>query len=536
MKRPVGFVLSLCALLILSGCAADVSRGGRSDFAAALHEADSVYNKMEFNKAYELYLALFDLPEVRQDEAKRLEVLYSMSMVSEMSSRKNDQMQWLAELIELARSTHDDYYLSQGLMLMGKHVYFEGDRSDGVAYVREAVELMAHTDRPGTDHAIHSQLNVLSNLLSGMQEFDSAVEVDERNVKLTFEGTRWGTTPQLQLRNQRTALAKLALHQLKAGEVKRADSSYLRWKAVPLAEGANPRDYFIVDYLRERGRYAEAEAIYEALIAKIRAQSDTLGSMMLFAKSGLAEVEHKSGKYRRACDLYADVLVISDTLQARQARVNAQELSVLYGTQEKERQLHMHKLWLAVLGGAAAVLLVIIVSVLVSLAKIRKKNLFLAQAVDELVSRKSLPEPPGAALPSPPSAAEGAADELASLFVALDNRLESERLYLKPELNRDDLCRLIGVNKNVLGSIIKQYSGAPNSQVYINRKRVQYAVILFQEHPLWTMLSIAEACGMKNTATFNRIFRQTYGITPTEYLKSRKRGGGAEKESDGSEA
>ena len=88
----------------------------------------------------------------------------------------------------------------------------------------------------------------------------------------------------------------------------------------------------------------------------------------------------------------------------------------------------------------------------------------------------------------------------------------------------------------MLGSIIKQYSGAPNSQVYINRKRVQYAVILFQEHPMWTMLSIAEACGMKNTATFNRIFRQTYGITPTEYLKSRKRGGGAEKGSDGSEA
>ena len=35
------------------------------------------------------------------------------------------------------------------------------------------------------------------------------------------------------------------------------------------------------------------------------------------------------------------------------------------------------------------------------------------------------------------------------------------------------------------------------------------------------MRSVAEACGMRNTATFNRIFRQTYGMTPTEYVKHR---------------
>ncbi len=40
-----------------------------------------------------------------------------------------------------------------------------------------------------------------------------------------------------------------------------ADSTYRRWKEVPLAEGSNPKDYFIVDYLRERGRYSEAPGI-----------------------------------------------------------------------------------------------------------------------------------------------------------------------------------------------------------------------------------------------------------------------------------
>ena len=116
---------------------------------------------------------------------------------------------------------------------------------------------------------------------------------------------------------------------------------------------------------------------------------------------------------------------------------------------------------------------------------------------------------------------EKSEDKSAALFLALDNRLDSEQLYLNPDLNRDDLCRLIGVDKNVLGGIIRQYSGASNSQVYINRKRVQYAVLLLREHPEWTMSAVSESCGMRNTVTFNRIFLQTYGITPTEYLKSK---------------
>ena len=407
-------------------------------------------------------------------------------------------------------------------MLLGKHVFHNGDHEQGVAYIREAVDLLGHTDRPGTDHLTHSCLNVLSNLLSDMQDFDAAVEVDERNVRLTFEGTRWGTYPQVQLRDRRTALAKLAAHQVLAGHAERADSTYRRWKEVPLAEGSNPKDYFIVDYLRERGRYSEAADIYEGLISRIRTQSDTLGNMMLYAKWGLAEVMQKMGKYRQASDTYADVLEIKDTLQARQARANVQELAALYETQEKERQLHVQKMWITVLCFGTLLLMFTLAVILIYAHKMLEKNRFMAQTLDELVSRKTLPKDLGVQPIRPPrSSVEKSEDKSAALFLALDNRLDSEQLYLNPDLNRDDLCRLIGVDKNVLGGIIRQYSGASNSQVYINRKRVQYAVLLLREHPEWTMSAVSESCGMRNTVTFNRIFLQTYGITPTEYLKSK---------------
>ena len=527
MKQLRHLITLLCGTLTLVMCTSQQT--SKSDFSTALREADSVYNHMEFNKAYDMYLKLLDDQEVRQDTDKRLETLYSLCLVSEISGWNNDRLKWLDQLIDLARSAHDDYYLSQGLMLLGKHVYHSGDRTQGISYIREAVDLASRTDRPSTDHITHSSLNVLSNLLADMQDFNAAVEIDERNVRLTYEGTRWGAYPQVQLKDRRTALAKLAAHQVLAGQTERADSTYERWKEVPLAEGSNSKDYFIVDYLRERGRYTEAADIYEGLISRIRTQSDTLGNMMLYAKWGLAEVMRKMGRYRQASDTYVEVLVIKDTLEARQARANVQELAVLYKTQEKEHRLHVQKMWIAVLCFGTLLLMLTLAAILLYAHKMQEKNRFMARALDELASRKTRSEDLDRQSVSPPhSSMEKAEDKYADLFLALDNRLDSEHLYLNPDLNRDDLCQLIGVDKNIIGHIIRQYSGTPNSQVYINSKRIQYAVLLLREHPEWTIQAVSESCGMKNTVTFNRIFRQIYGITPTEYLKSKSQGEASE--------
>ncbi len=523
MKNMLLRIFLLFAAIALACCCKDRPQTAGPGFATSLREADSVYNHMEFNKAYDLYLKMLDLPETKQDDVKLMETLYSLANVSEMASQRNDQMTYLAQLIDLARSSGNDYYLSQALMLMGKHVYYEGDHSQGIALIREAADIMSRTDRRDTDHMTHSQLNVLSSVLAEMHDIDAAIETDKRNVDLTFEGTRWGTYPQIQLRDQRTALAKLAAHQVLAGLTEDADSAYLRWKAVPLEAGANPRDYFIVDYLRGRGRYAEAAGIYGELLSRLRSQTDTMGAMMKSAKLGLADVNRKMGKYCDAADLYAEVLEISDTLTSRQARRNAQELSALYKAQEKEHRIRVREMWITGLCWSIAVLIVILVAIVLGERGIRKKNRFMAQALDELASRQPLFEASYgiSGSPSPAPDPDKTEDASAELFARLDHRLESERLYLNPELNRDDLCRLVGINKNMLGGIIRRYGNAVNSQVYINRKRIRHAVVLMREHPNWTMFSIAEACGMTNTATFNRTFRQTYGITPSQYLKSR---------------
>ena len=221
---------------------------------------------------------------------------------------------------------------------MGKRIYYEGDKQRGIQYVSEAIELMAKTDRPDTDHLMHSQMIILAGLYSDMNDLDNALKTDERNVRLTMEGTRWSNSSQLQQIDRRMALAKMAYCLAKMGNFHRADSAYAAWQAVQY-EGDHTRDYFIADYLRERGRYPEAAKVNDDLIQKIRAHGDTLGEMMNCAKWGLAEIYQKMGNYKQAADLYMQVLEINDTLKNRQAQNTAQELAAIYHDQEQKQTI-----------------------------------------------------------------------------------------------------------------------------------------------------------------------------------------------------
>lgn len=106
-----------------------------------------------------------------------------------------------------------------------------------------------------------------------------------------------------------------------------------------------------------------------------------------------------------------------------------------------------------------------------------------------------------------------------TLFLRLEQLMDSERLFLDTSLRRDDVCRLLGIDKNTLATLIREHSGCQNLQVYINCWRVRYAARLMARHPELTTTAIIRMCGMAYSSTFNRTFREFYGQTPSEYRK-----------------
>lgn len=114
--------------------------------------------------------------------------------------------------------------------------------------------------------------------------------------------------------------------------------------------------------------------------------------------------------------------------------------------------------------------------------------------------------------------AEDNGDDGLRRFSRFDRQIDEQRLFTHPDLNREQLCGLMGVDRNRFAVIIQTHSGCKNMSDYINRKRVAYAVALMKQHPNYTLQAISEDSGFSSMRTFNRVFRELYGCAPSEYI------------------
>jgi AraC-type DNA-binding domain-containing proteins len=104
------------------------------------------------------------------------------------------------------------------------------------------------------------------------------------------------------------------------------------------------------------------------------------------------------------------------------------------------------------------------------------------------------------------------------LFNRMDECIERDKLFTNGNLSREQLCRMIGVDRNRFAAIIKQYSGSRNLADYLNHKRIDYSISLMRHHPEWTLVAICESAGMSESS-FKRWFKGLYGMSPSDYRK-----------------
>lgn len=107
--------------------------------------------------------------------------------------------------------------------------------------------------------------------------------------------------------------------------------------------------------------------------------------------------------------------------------------------------------------------------------------------------------------------------------IALHRRLraalEIEHCYLRPGLTIAELAGHLRIPVQTLRALIHASSGHRNFTSLLNQHRVAHARRLLGDPELArdTILSIALNSGFASLATFNRVFRETAGCTPSEY-------------------
>ncbi len=105
------------------------------------------------------------------------------------------------------------------------------------------------------------------------------------------------------------------------------------------------------------------------------------------------------------------------------------------------------------------------------------------------------------------------------LFEKIEHIMKEKHLYKDVSFNISRLSTEMGVNSSYISRSIR-YKGFPHFNNYLNLYRVNCVKKLLQENDLErvTLMYIYTEAGFSNQSTFNRVFKQIEGYTPSEYI------------------
>ncbi len=110
------------------------------------------------------------------------------------------------------------------------------------------------------------------------------------------------------------------------------------------------------------------------------------------------------------------------------------------------------------------------------------------------------------------------------LFNDIQRVVEQESHFKEVDFTISKLAYMLKVNNLYISKAIK-INGYSNFNYYLNVCRVEHVKKIIMEDDInkITLMYIYTASGFSNQSTFNRVFKQIEGITPSEYISGRMR-------------
>lgn len=99
--------------------------------------------------------------------------------------------------------------------------------------------------------------------------------------------------------------------------------------------------------------------------------------------------------------------------------------------------------------------------------------------------------------------------------------METKQPWLQADLKIGDLAKMLGVPSHQLSQILNEGLQTKFSTL-MNHYRVEEVKrrLIHPKYQHYSILAIALDCGFSNKATFNRVFKQLVGLTPSAYMKT----------------
>ncbi|UWX61774.1 AraC family transcriptional regulator [Chryseobacterium oranimense] len=106
------------------------------------------------------------------------------------------------------------------------------------------------------------------------------------------------------------------------------------------------------------------------------------------------------------------------------------------------------------------------------------------------------------------------------LFERIENEVVTNKHFINPEFNISMLSTILKISNNYISKSIR-LQGYSNFNTYINSHRINYVKDLISKSNLEkvTLMYIYTEAGFTNQSTFNKVFKQFVGMTPSEYIQ-----------------
>lgn len=415
---------------------------------------------------------------------------------------------------------------------------FSYDLSD--QYYAQAIQLLENSTDAWELSLVSYFYGTLMNNYYNRKELDKAIEAGKKRKLVIDRIEEVRGAPKGYTDDQYGFLySKMAGFYLLNKQPEEASEAYRQYQQTRFSQTVGKVE--AVPYLIMAGKYDEAE---KAMPDMASFGNDTINNKFQVYLNNMAEIAIGTGQYQNAVNYKDRFIVIKDSLYARDKQNAALELATIYETSQKNEQIKDQKaridrqriILIAVLGILllTGIMLYLIVK---NLRSTKRKNRSLASQINsQLAYREELKKANKEIeqlknqleeliqAEQPESVAEEATDSKTAslnkkLFNELDRLLDEEKLYLDPDINRDQLIKQLHISKNVFSQLIQTYSGT-NFKGYINSKRLDYSITQLKDNHNHTIEAIAMDSGFNNVRSFYRLFRDKYGMTPSEYRDS----------------
>lgn len=497
----------------------------RTDFA----EGDLNLNMRRYLKALSFFGRVKDEPALR-DSIHLQMILYKRLLDCYDALNLNDELvRTIYNLRKMARAHGDKAFESMAVFMSGKQHHYHGNIDQGYASCLEGLELMRETEYANKHIELRNYYAELLKMYMRDGRYEEAMHMSQhQEAEAIYPSTAIMVKARERGLRQVYALrASLLAHE---GRMSEADKAYAAWKKTTCGNAIDDMDIF--DYLQLSRHNDEALGVIARYRVFIDEQGDSISYRMLAALNKEALLRVDMGDYEQAAACGRQVARIAHKLHLIKS---GEQMQTTYNLLMEQSASQYKSKWLKLLVIGIAIVTLVTLLIIYYARRERRHYRDMRRMVNILdayrravINGESTTSPEVVAaieelrsikLPTNTSeeGEEEADDEDGRLFVEMDTRVTRERLFLKPGLGREDLMRLIGVDKNRFGKMMSKYSDASNTSVYINTKRVEYGAKLLIEHPEYTIATVATECGMSNTVTFNRTFKEIYNMTPSEY-------------------